>query len=75
MTLDPTYTAAWIALAVLAAWLEISALRRPDDLPRGELTWNIRKLFALGSRTKWAGRIIAAGLLAWLCVHFLYPKN
>ncbi len=73
MELSPGYTAAWIAWAFAFAILEGSALLRPPGAPNGTLTWNVRRLLALGSRTKWAGRVIAIVTLAWLCWHFLYP--
>jgi len=73
MTLDPTYTALWILWALLFAVIEGSALakRSPGN---GTLTWNVRKLLALNSRSIWTGRVIAAGFLGWLVFHFMYPK-
>ncbi|MFA6046928.1 MAG: hypothetical protein WC718_18235, partial [Phycisphaerales bacterium] len=73
MTLDPTYTTYWIVLVVLAVALEVSALLKPKGTPNGTLTWNIRTLLSLGSRTRWTGRLILAGALAWLNWHFFFP--
>ena len=73
MSLDPTYTQLWIVLLGLCLILEISALLKPKGTPNGTLTWNIRTLLRLYSRHHWAGRIIAALILGWLCWHFLNP--
>jgi hypothetical protein len=75
MKLDRRYTAGWILWGLLFVVLEGSALLIPADAPNGTLTWNLRELLALGSRTQWAGRALAVAVLAWLCWHFLYPKN
>lgn len=72
MRLDPAYTAAWIVWALLFVLIEGSALakRSPGN---GTLTWNLRRLLCLNSRSIWTGRLIAIAALAWLCWHFLYP--
>lgn len=72
MSLNPTYTAAWILWLLAFAVLEGSALCNHE--PGDTLSEAVRKWLALQSRTKWAGRIVMIFFLGWLCEHFLNPK-
>jgi len=72
MSLDPVFTTAWVLWLLLFAAVEGVALasRRPGRT----LTAHLRAWLSLGSRTRWAGRLVMIALLAWLCFHFLTPQ-
>lgn len=73
MALNRRYTAIWIIWLVAFALLEGAALLDPGT--GDTLTETIRQWLALSSRDHWIGRTLLAVFLAWLCHHFMRPKN